>query len=178
MNKAEHPEINESARKTAPDSLSPGNWAFRLIAYGLFLVVIVVILYGVRIYSYPLYHALVELITVAIAFSLAILTWNARNILENEYLKIIGIGYAACACIDLVHTLAFKGMNIFPVSSASNLQAQLWIAARYLQALTLVAAPLACRRKPAFAVAVVFYLFTVTLLISAVFAGMFPECYR
>ena len=95
------------------------------------LSALVVILSIVRAYSYLLFHTVTELLTISIAFAIALLVWNSRNFIENDYLKIIGIGYAACACLDLIHTLSFTGMNIFP-GYGSNLTTQLWIAARFL----------------------------------------------
>ena len=39
--------------------------------------------------------------------------------------------------LDLVHTLAYKGMGVFPGYDA-NLPTQLWVASRYIQALSLL----------------------------------------
>ena len=146
--------------------------------YLLAVTAVVGILYVIRTYSYLLFHSLVELLTISIAFAIALLVWNSREVLENNYLKIIGAGYAACACIDLIHALAFKGMNILPAGYGSNLPTQLWIAARYLQALTLIAAPLANRRKSGVSCIVTVYAFITTLLVGAIITGRFPECYR
>src|ERR1017187_7033434 len=96
-------------------------------------------------YSYLLFHSLIEFITIAVAFSLFILTWNTRRYLENNCLRLLGFGYGFISLIDLVHTLAYKGMGVFP-GYGSNLPTQLWIAARYLQAATLFAAPLFAER--------------------------------
>lgn len=141
------------------------------------LSALVVILSIVRAHSYLLFHTVTELLTISIAFAIALLVWNSRNFIENDYLKIIGIGYAACACLDLIHTLSFTGMNIFP-GYGSNLTTQLWIAARFLQAATLVAAPLASGRRPGDMAVAGCYALITPLLAAAVFTGIFPECYR
>jgi len=101
-----------------------------------YLGVITAIVLGLYLssrYSYLLFHSLIEIVTIAVAFTLFILTWNSRGYLSNNYLRLLGIGYAFIAVIDLVHTFAYKGMNVFPGYGA-NLPTQLWIAARYLQA--------------------------------------------
>lgn len=152
-------------------------WRQRLL-WTLAVLAVVIALYIVERYSYLLFHSLVELLTISIAFTIGILVWNSRGILKNDYLKVLGIGYTACACIDLVHTLAYRGMNVFPGVYDSNLPTQLWVAARYLQAFTLIAAPLAHRRNPDIAAIIIIYAFAVVALTGTVFNGVFPECYR
>src|SRR5512137_1676451 len=110
------------------------------------ITAIILGLYLSSLFSYPLFHSLVEITTIAISFTLFILAWNARRFLTNDCLKFVDIGYAFIAIIDLLHTLAYKGMNMFPGYGA-NLPTQLWIAARFLQAVTLCTAPLFARRR-------------------------------
>jgi PAS domain S-box-containing protein len=129
-----------------------------------------------RAYSYLLFHSLVELVTIAIALAISLLVWNVRSIIDNAYIKVIAIGYSVCAGMDLIHTLAFKGMNIF-VGYDANLPTQLWIAARYLQALTLVAAPLALGRNLRLPRIIACFAVIAMLLAVAIFSGAFPDCY-
>jgi len=147
----------------------------RLASLGV-LAAIVLGLYLSSLHSYLLFHSLVEIVTIAVAFTLFILTWNTRQYLANNYLKLLGIGYAFIAFIDLLHTLAYKGMPVFPGYGA-NLPTQLWIAARYLQAVTLLAAPLLVNRK--FDNRAVFggYAAAVSVLVAVVYSGHFPDCF-
>ena len=133
-------------------------------------------LYGTFLSSYLLFHTLIELATVSVAFTLFILIWNSRQYLTNTYLRLLGIGYGAIALIDLVHTLSFKGMNVFPGHDA-NLPTQLWIAARYLQAITLVVAPFCIGRQVNDRLILGGYAAAVAALLAAIFAGAFPDCY-
>ena len=141
------------------------------------VALLVVVLLCARSHSYLLFHSLAEMITIAFAFTIFLLAWNTRATIENDYIKVISIGFAASACIDLIHTLAFKGMNIFSGFDA-NLPTQLWIAARFLQALTLVAAPFAIKRHLRLDGIIAVYALGTTLLITAIFSGNFPVCYR
>src|ERR1035437_6408463 len=127
-------------------------------------------------YSYLLFHSLIEFITIAIAFTLFILTWNTRRYLENNYLRLLGFGYGFIALIDLVHTLAYRGMGVFS-GYDSNLPTQLWIAARYLQAATLVAAPLFFERRLNDRVVLGGYAVAVSVLVAMTFSGNFPDCF-
>jgi PAS domain S-box-containing protein len=133
-------------------------------------------LYLGSLYSYLLFHSLIEITTIAIGFTLFILTWNARRFLTNNILSIIGIGYAFIALIDLLHTLAYKGMNVFPGFGA-NLPTQLWIAARYLQAVTLCAAPLFVGRRVDNRAIFGIYAAAVSVLVAMVYSGNFPDCF-
>ncbi|NVN99140.1 MAG: response regulator [Geobacteraceae bacterium] len=133
-------------------------------------------LYLCSLYSYLLFHSLVEIVTIAVAFILFILTLNTRKYLPNNYLKLLGIGYAFIALIDLLHTLAYKGMNLFP-GYGSNLPTQLWISARYLQALTLCVAPLLIGRRAHTRIIFVGYTAVASLLLAIIYSGNFPDCF-
>ncbi|NCA90259.1 MAG: diguanylate cyclase, partial [Gammaproteobacteria bacterium] len=126
--------------------------------------------------SYLLFHTLVELFSIGVAFAILLLAWNTREVQDLGILRIIALGFGAAAIIDLLHTLAYKGMTIFPGDDA-NLPTQLWIAARYLQALTLLAAPWLARRLVPLVGLVAAYGTLTLLLILAVFSGYFPDCY-
>ncbi|MEE8390317.1 MAG: MASE3 domain-containing protein, partial [Anaerolineae bacterium] len=78
--------------------------------------------------------------------------------------------------IDLLHTLAFKDMGVFPNNDA-NLPTQLWIAARYLESLALFSAPWFLARKVSASRVLIGYTTIVTLLLVAIFGGLFPDCY-
>ena len=122
-------------------------------------------------------HTLVELLTITFAFCIFLLVWNSRTFIENDYIKAIGIGCAVCAGVDLLHTLSFKGMNLFTGYDV-NLPTQLWIAARYLQAFTLIVAPFTIRRALRVNVLVAIFSLVATILVGAIFSGNFPDCYR
>lgn len=70
--------------------------------YSIIAVTAVVLgLYFSSLYSYILFHSLIEIITIAVAFALFVLTWNTRKYLKNNYLRLLGIVYAFIALIDL-----------------------------------------------------------------------------
>ena len=103
-------------------------------------------LYATSLHSYLLFHALAEMFSVVVACSIFVLAWNTRRFLDNACLLILGIAYLFVGGIDLLHTLAYKGMGVFPRRGA-DLPTQLWIAARYLEAVSLLIAPCLLSRK-------------------------------
>jgi PAS domain S-box-containing protein len=97
--------------------------------------------------------------------------------MDNNYLLLVGIAYLFVALIDLVHTLAYKGMSIF-VGYGANLATQLWIAARYLQSASLLAAPFAIGRKIKVAWILLCCAILTMLVFVLIFAlDVFPVCY-
>ena len=133
-------------------------------------------LYASSLYSYILFHSLIEIVTIAVAFTVFILSWHTRRYFENDYLRLLGIGYGFIALIDLLHTLAYKGMGVFPGYDA-NLPTQLWIAARYLQAVTLFAAPYFVERGVSDRAIFGGYAAATAVLVVTVYTGSFPDCY-
>lgn len=129
-----------------------------------------------RLASHLLFHSLVELFTVAVAWGVFFLAWNARRVLDNHYLLFIGISALFVGCIDAAHTLSYKGMNVIP-GAGPDLPTQLWIAGRYVQSLSFLAAPLFLRRRlnvvPAFGVCIA----VVLALVASILGGFFPTCY-
>jgi signal transduction histidine kinase len=148
-----------------------GNYRFLILGIAAMLA-----LYLSSLYSYLLFHTLAELFSIIIACGVFVLAWNTRQYFDNNYLLFFGIALLPVAGLDLVHTLAYKGMNIFPGYDA-NLPTQLWIAARYTQSLSLLISPWFLHRKlnPNWVFAG--YLVLVVLLLGTIFGGVFPDCY-
>ncbi|MBC8507981.1 MAG: PAS domain S-box protein, partial [Chloroflexi bacterium] len=143
---------------------------------GIMLVGMLVMLRWISIMNYLLFHSLAELFSIIVAVGIFMLYWNARDFVENNYFVFISIAYLFISLIDLVHTLAYKGMGVFPAYDA-NLPTQLWIAARYLESLSLFAAIFFLRRK--ISNRLILYIFAVIfiLFLSAIFGGIFPDCF-
>lgn len=104
--------------------------------------------------------------------------WTSRRYLSNAYLLFVAIAYLFLGFLDLLHTLAYAGMNVF---ETQRFQAnQLWIAARYLEAITLLAAFAVLRsgRRPDVPTLLALYGAVTALVTASIFAwGIFPVCY-
>jgi len=138
-----------------------------LVLFGLFLT---------SLYSYILFHSLAEIFSIVIGCSFFILAWNSRHRLDNDYLLFLGIAYVFVSGLDLIHTLAYKGIGVFRGYDA-NLPTQLWIAARYVQALSLLISPVFLRRKLNVYLVFPGYAAATSVLLWAIFAGVFPACF-
>ncbi len=134
------------------------------------------VLYTVSLYSYLLFHNLAELFSIVVAAAVFMLTWNTRRFMDNDFLFFIGASYLFAGFIDLFHTLTYQGMGILPGSDA-NLPTQLWIAARYLQSLSFLAAILLIRRRIDPRLLLGGLSVVTALLLLSIFAGLFPDSY-
>jgi hypothetical protein len=107
---------------------------------------IMVVLCLTSLYSYLLFHSLAELFSIVVAAAIFMLAWNSRRFMDNDSLLFLGIGYLFVSLIDLLHTLAYTGMPIF-TGYDTDLPTQLWIAARYMESVTLLFFPLFFLRR-------------------------------
>ncbi|HOT04309.1 MAG TPA: MASE3 domain-containing protein [Methanolinea sp.] len=127
-------------------------------------------------YNYLFFHSIVEIFTLVISFSIFILVWNGREYIDDAFFLVIGVGFLFSGGIDLLHTLAYKGMGVFSFGGA-DLPTQLWIAARYLQASSLLAAPLLSGRNVRLPQVFAAFGAVFVMLLAAIFSGVFPHCF-
>jgi PAS domain S-box-containing protein len=132
--------------------------------------------YGLSQYNYLLFHTLVEFFSVVVAASVFLIAWNTRDLNPNSMFLLLGIAYLFVGLVDGVHALAYKGMAIFPGYGA-NLPTQLWIAGRYLESLSLLAAFAAIGRRLRMRWALAGYSGLFGLILVTTFGGYFPDCY-
>ncbi|RYG15842.1 MAG: histidine kinase [Chitinophagaceae bacterium] len=136
------------------------------------------VLYVATVHSYMLFHSLVELFSIVVAFAVFIITWNSRSMQDNKYLHLLGISYIFIGGLDLMHMLAYKGMHVFLVEG--YLANQFWVATRILAAVTMLVGFLLIKRQQKLNSDLVFlsYLVISGLIIASIlFWKNFPACY-
>jgi diguanylate cyclase (GGDEF)-like protein len=144
----------------------------------LFIISILVMLYMSSKYNYLLFHTIAEIFSICIAFTVFIISWNSNRYTKNNYLKLIGIAYFFIAFIDLFHMMSFKGMQIF--KGYDYYANQLWIAARYMESASLLAAFIYVKSKKQINAYVLFTTYAVitTLIMLSIFLWrIFPVCF-
>jgi PAS domain S-box-containing protein len=163
---------NETERKNRPEADH-----HRVVMGMLFGCLILSILYMTSLFSYPLFHALVEIYVVVIAGSIFMFSWNTRKHMENDYLLLIGISYFFVGVLELFHMLAYKGMGVFH-GIDSNPATQLWISSRYVESLSFLIAPIYIRRRLNHNLAFAVYAVITFLLLNSIFYWrVFPDCF-
>ncbi|MBS3764596.1 MAG: PAS domain S-box protein, partial [Planctomycetes bacterium] len=129
---------------------------------------VLLLLTVVSFFNYLLFHSAAEIFSIVIAFAMFTFCWNCRQFLRDNYLQFLGIAYLFVGTLDLTHTLAFPGLNVFG-QGGLNLAAQIWLSARVLEAASLLAAAHLLGRKIPPAPVFALYSITVGVLLYAVF---------
>ena len=115
--------VAEPEQRQKSWTLSHGLFAAALVA-GLFLFVTQL--------NYLAFHVLTEMFSIVVAAALFLLVWHGRRFIGNNSLVALGVAFFFAGFIDLMHTLAYKGMGVFELGDQANVATQLWIAARWL----------------------------------------------
>lgn len=144
-----------------------------------FIIMLPVIFIAVLIgrNNYLLFHTGVELFTIITAYSIFIITLNTYQLSKNDYLMFIGICYGFVCGFDLLHTLSYKGMGIFPGIGA-NMATQLWVVSRFMESISLLIAPIFFYKKLRPNIA--YFTFTIISLLLLAYICLwksFPVCY-
>lgn len=158
-------------------TMNPRTFGSRLF-YGTLIFFGLVGLYLTTHINYLLFHSIVEMISIVVAAAVFIVTWSSIRYINNPYLITVGISYLFIGILDLLHTLAYKGMPIF--TDYDYYANQLWIAARYLESLTLFASfvLLLSKRQISKKAVLTTYLTITSLCLASIFYWkIFPECF-
>ncbi|MBN2034212.1 MAG: sigma 54-interacting transcriptional regulator [Deltaproteobacteria bacterium] len=143
-----------------------GKWA---LVFGVF--------YLTSLYSYLLFHTFAEIFSTAVALAIFLLLWNVRRSMDNSYLLLVGVAYLFVGALDLLHTLAYKGMGVFGAYE-EDLPTQLWIGVRYMQSISLLIAPFFLGKRLNLKFVVAAYTLASSLLLGAIFYWeVFPVCF-
>ncbi len=141
------------------------------------LVLILSLIVSLRFHGYLLFHTFAELFSVVIASAYAVIAWHSRKIAVETSIGALGIAYIFVVVLDTFHTLAYVGMGVFVgYDFPAN---QVWVVARFLEALALCCFPYFDMRKktPARAAFAGYLLITVAGLASIFVFRNFPACF-
>jgi PAS domain S-box-containing protein len=134
-------------------------------------------LYMASRYNYLLFHSIAEIFSIIVAVAIFIIAWNSRRFLDNAYFLFLGIAFLFVGALDLLHTLVYPGMEVFP-EHGTNTAAQLWVSARYFQSLSLLIAPLIIGRKLRVNLVFLGYgLVGAFVIVSILYWNIFPTCF-
>ena len=139
-------------------------------------VILAIFLVIVSFQNYLLFHTLAELFAIIVAFMAAVVVWQTYPLSHNHFLMYLGCGYIWVALLDMAHTLVYKGMSIIPIMVA-NPATQLWIGARYVEALMLLTAPLFLSRSINRSIATSLFGVVAVILFTLIMSGNFPDAF-
>ena len=141
-------------------------------------IMLLAVLFVVQRHNFLLFHTLVELSSISVAWILFLLVWNTRRFARDDALVVLGIAYLFVGLLDLLHTLSYKEMGVFSDFDAANQATQLWVSARTVEAFGLLLFPFLLGRRVPVLFFMAGYAAATALLLAAIFAwGLFPACY-
>ena len=127
--------------------------------------------------NFLFFHSIIELFSILVALSIFVISINTYSIARNSYFMFIGISFGFVGMYDLLHTLAYDGMGVFP-GDTSNLATQLWIMARYIQSISLLIGPIFLFKDYKPSVITFGHTFVAAILLAGVFYwDYFPDCF-
>lgn len=149
-----------------------GAYSFLLILFaGLCLLALI------SRWNFLLFHILVEFFSISVAYSVFFYSWHSRKLHSSGFLLFIGVAYLAVGSMDLLHTIAYKGMGILNIQGA-NCATQLWIASRYLEASSILLSFFFINRKvKSYAVFWGYSLLFILVFASIFILKIFPVCF-
>jgi len=139
-------------------------------------LIILFLIYLTSYYNYLLFHTLAEFFSIVIGGGIFVICWNSKKYIDNSFFLVVGISFVFIGFIDLIHSLAYTGMPIFP-DYDSNLPTQLWITARYLQALSFLLASLVINKRVNVNYLLIGFSTYTILLLTLIFLRLYPDCY-
>lgn len=156
-----------------PMSTVKSRWSLTILG----LALVAAGLYLISLYNQLLAYSLAEIFSVVVACVIFFVAWNSRRFLDNSYFMFIGIAFLFVGAIDLLYTLAYPGMGVFP-GHGTNLASQFWVIARYFQSISLLVAPLFVRFKPKARFLFLGYGLALAFFLASIFYwDIFPVCF-
>ena len=147
------------------------------IIFSLIIIIVTLILYLVSLDNYLLFHSLAESFSIVISCGIFMVIWNSRRYIDNNFFIIIGIALLFVSFFDLIHTFTYKGINII-LGYSTNLPTQIWIASRFLEGITYLAAPFFIGKKVRTSYIFYIYVFVTAILLASIFYWrIFPQCF-
>jgi len=146
-----------------------------LFHWGGFTLLLVLVA-STSLHSYVLFHSLVEIFRIVVIFGIAVLAWNARRQIDSAFLLMAALAYPSIGVLELLHTLAYKGMGVF--AADANLPTQLWIAFRGYESVVMLVAASRLGRQPLPVGGFTLGCLALGAVLGwVVLSGRFPDCY-
>lgn len=143
----------------------------------LWVLAINAVLYAVARVNYLLFHALVEGFAIVVVALIYVLGTRTYQHSKNDTFLLLGIAYLNVAILDFAHTLTYKGMGVFP-GFGSDTPTQLWIAGRFVEALSFLMVLLLWGKKINHKIIGAVYAFVTSLLLLSIMVfRVFPACF-
>jgi len=153
---------------------------FKILYLTLILGAAAVGLYFLSDFNYILFHTLIEFTSIVFGVCSFIIAVSTTYITKNVFMVLLSTGIFTSSLLDFLYTLFYKGLNIFK-GSDSNLSAQLWVSARFVQIAGIFAAvfiiDMILTRRYIIITSVLFPIVFAVFIATIFLFPIFPVCY-
>lgn len=125
---------------------------------------------------FALFHTLAELLSTALAMTAFLIAATTRLLTRSQFVVWIVVGLGWSSLLDFGHFLMLQEIVLTPAESA-NLAAQLWLVARFMQAMAFLSAPLLLRYRVHISLMHLCFGLTAATGAGLVATGYFPQGY-
>lgn len=127
--------------------------------------------------NFLLFHGVIEVFCILVALMIFTITINIKDFSKDASVIILGISFGVIAVIDMVHTLAYKGMGVFP-NYGADLPTQMWVISRYINSISIFIALCLLEKSINYKRVLGAYVLITTILLVDIFgANLFPSCF-
>ncbi|SHJ64164.1 hypothetical protein SAMN02745165_02849 [Malonomonas rubra DSM 5091] len=130
---------------------------------------------GLLFFNYLAFHITVEFLCAFFAMNAGVVVFRSEQSLRSTFCNILAVTLCAVALVDIMHLLAYKGMDLLPVHEA-NAATQFWVIGRYVLALGILVATL-CQKQLPIAVIIAATGIVTGIAVAGVFSGHFPDAF-
>lgn len=152
--------------------------SYRIYLASVFLFIALLIFYVLSMKYYIIFHTIVEFAIIIVMFTISTIALTSYQKVKNNSYTFMGIAFIFIGIIELLHTITYKGVNVFQGITA-NTPTQLWIFARYMESISLLIAPVFYNRKKInLPIYIIIFLLITALGVNSIFiTNNFPACY-
>lgn len=135
-----------------------------------------IILIGILQFNFLAFHTFSELFAIVISFVMFAVAWSSKSFSSNRFLLFLASGYFWIGSLDLMHSLVYPEVNIFP-SENQHRSTQFWVGTRFFESLILLSAPFAAAKVKDARLLFLGFGIAATALIFAVMSDTFPTAF-
>ncbi|MDH5753473.1 MAG: PAS domain S-box protein, partial [Deltaproteobacteria bacterium] len=149
------------------------NWLSNTLYIGLILLAVI---FWLSFFKYTVFHTLVELAAVLVSLLAFTVAWSTFPFTRNSYLMFLGTGYLWVGILDLIHLATLRDLQLL-VLPDNNINAQFWLAARFMEVSVLIGAVLFARRNLVPWLMMALFCLACGVLYWLIFTGKFPDAF-
>jgi hypothetical protein len=129
--------------------------------------VLLALLYLASLHSYLLFHTLAEIVFIVVCITVLVMAVALRQFLDDDFALFLGVALSVEAFLHIVHVVDYPGVNM--ISQSLDPPTQMWLAARFLLAVTFIVAPFVIGKRLNLPLVIAVYVGYAVLMLATVY---------